>query len=108
MEVDSSKDSDIKQLLTSKILSKYFQRVQFMRKDLIFDVNEPSNEVDVSIRMNRSVTLFDDQVYFIETGDVEIVSISQVTTKGSEHPEPLVRRVNKVSAGGCFGIYKRN
>ena len=77
LEVDSSKDSKVHRLLTSDILNKYFFRIPFARRDLIFDADEPANEV-----------------YFIEIGDVEIVTMST---------DSIVRRINKISSGGCFG-----
>ena len=48
LEMDPSNiDVKVKLLLTSEVLNKYFVRVSFLKKDLIFDIDEVANEVNI-------------------------------------------------------------
>eukprot|EP01034_Spumella_vulgaris_P025301 gene25301-31741_t len=112
LETDAGSHPLIDGLLTSELLLKYFRYVSYTDRELVFDVEDDA-----------------DQVYFIEKGMVEIVTLSPTVADAPQTPTtgdtpriqhntrinsrsvlvpPVVdshrvQRVNKVSAGGAFG-----
>lgn len=99
---DVASDASLQQissLLASSVLSQYFSQERFPPYHLIYDIDDAA-----------------EKVYFIESGHVELVTMSlmqleqsrwqqqQATSappNASEHEK--VRRVNKVCAGGIVG-----
>lgn len=119
LEVERGSNPHILAVLESQILLRFFRCEKFTAYHLIYDIDDPASKV-----------------YFIEKGNVELVTMSPVyleqskwlstrfpaagfynlhalrpTAESEKEPssielssdENMVRRVNKVCAGGIFG-----
>jgi CRP-like cAMP-binding protein len=90
----SSPSNRFRELLESSVLTKFFTREEVKAGEIIFDIDFPATKV-----------------FFIESGVVEIVSLTVdssfgtaiIETKNGNNSNDEVVRVNKASHGGVFG-----